>query len=320
MKLKNGDLVTSITKWAKAYINEKETYGLSKNTINIYKRSIDYFIEFSLQYNDDYNMEDINKMYINLFITFLRDNKLSIASINGHIKNIKAFIKYITENNSDLYDYTKISDSVKLIKDEKVSYGLKENKYLTKEERIKLIAALDRSVTTKDKNNFTTVRNYILIKILLYCAPRASELLGIKISDIKIDECNNNLYCIEILTKGNKRHKCWIKKDIIENQIDDMTNDFKLNSNSYIASRKDGKQITRQELYKMVGSFLKSAGVKKRGVHLFRHSLGKRLVTEEKKDITIAQKMLNHSSAAITAKYYANIDDSDKRAIAEEIA
>jgi len=315
MKLNFEDLNTSLIKWKKEFLLQKRADECSKNTIEVYSRVLDHFIEFSLEYNEDYTMEMINSMYLTAYKTYLQELNLGISTRNTHLTVIKIFLGFITSSNEEQHDYTKVISSTKKIKSENITDGLKETQYLNKTERERLIAYLEK-LFSKKPNNFFAVRNYLLLKILIYCAPRASELINLKLSEISIDEENNRYYVLLFHGKGNKLYKDWIMKDKIEYALEDY---IKIvgNLECSIAARRNKTTMTRQELYKSINSLLKAAGIKKQGVHLFRHSLGKRLTVEENLNLVQVQKKLNHANITTTAKFYANVNEQDKKQIAD---
>lgn len=69
---------------------------------------------------------------------------------------------------------------------------------------------LDAIENADFKNN--TIRNKLIIKIIIFTGIRVSEAINIKMGDISEE---NDLYIIRIRAKGNKYRVVMIKKELI---------------------------------------------------------------------------------------------------------
>ncbi|EDP2905029.1 tyrosine-type recombinase/integrase, partial [Campylobacter jejuni] len=87
------------------------------------------------------------------------------------------------------------------------SKGVKLPEFMSKEELKKFLDAIENA---DFKNN--TIRNKLIIKIIIFTGIRVSEAINIKMGDISEE---NDLYIIRIRAKGNKYRVVMIKKELI---------------------------------------------------------------------------------------------------------
>ncbi len=85
------------------------------------------------------------------------------------------------------------------------SKGAKLPEFMNEDELKKFLEAIENS---DFKNN--TIRNKLIIKIIIFTGIRVSEAINIKLKDISEE---NELYIIRIRAKGNKYRVVMIKKN-----------------------------------------------------------------------------------------------------------
>lgn len=302
---KNEKIVEELTFFMEDYIVFLKQLEKSENTLESYSNSIKSFIEFLEQYKRPVTFENMKPTIITNFFDFQsekinRHHQESIASGTKKLlhTHLSKFFKFVEKESTEHYDFSDIFDSTK------VKTAKRTPKGLTPDEEIKIFNLLnDRRdfALNKSKNNkkiFVAYRNLFLIKVLLSSAPRASEVLQIKVSDIKLDPNNDNQYIITIIGKGNKEGKLRIKKQIIEDEL----NYFKSQGFDKIALTTTKKDFCRKQLYIMVSKTLKDAGVAKSGVHICRHTVAKK-VYKETNNIMLVSKILRHENIQTTTIY-----------------
>ena len=94
------------------------------------------------------------------------------------------------------------------------SKGAKLPEFMNEDELKKFLEAIENS---DFKNN--TIRNKLIIKIIIFTGIRVSEAINIKLKDISEE---NELYIIRIRAKGNKYRVVMIKKELIEHLLKDV--------------------------------------------------------------------------------------------------
>ena len=164
----------------------------------------------------------------------------------------------------------------------------------------------------------------VIIEILYYCGLRVSELIGIKINDLKLN--NSNPYMI-IYGKGGKLREQPVPVyhnliDYIENErlliLKDKISDYVFVSPYGRNKNKSLKNLTRQAIDKKIKRICKYSGVnlhkggkvkyKMISAHMFRHSIGTHL-HESGIDIISIRNHLGHSSVLTTGRYIGNFKE-----------
>jgi len=306
------DQLFILDKWIKNYLNEKKTLNISNNTLMNYKRVLDSFYQFfALKESEDAinSLYDIDRDFILEYLNSKGD--IAVNTKNLHITVIKSFLTYISENNSDNIDLTQklkgiIAKSVK-----------RESDSLSKEEAVILEGYMHKPLK---KKTFLQVRNRLLVKLLYYTGVRASELLSIKLSDISLMQ-EEGVYKIYILGKGSKYRYVYIKQELIEDDLEYIKDYFftdetmiENNKEHYIDVTQKGRVMHRAELYTMLERLYKKLYIKKRGVHMLRHTFGKRMV-QKNVNLSTIKEMMGHENIQTTMIYAR----SDERSMIEAI-
>ena len=306
------DQLFILDKWIKNYLNEKKTLNLSNNTLMNYKRVLDSFYQFFAlkESKDAINyIYEIDRDFILEYLNFKGD--IAVNTKNLHITVIKSFLAYISENNSDNID---LIQNLKGITAKSVK---RESESLSKEEEVILEGYMHKPLK---KKTFLQIRNRLLVKLLYYTGVRASELLSIKLGDISLME-EEGVYKIYILGKGNKYRYIYIKQEFIEDDLeyikDYLFSDEMMienNQEHYIAITQKGRVMHRAELYTMLDRLYKKLYIKKRGVHMLRHTFGKRMV-QKNVNLSTIKEMMGHENIQTTMIYAR----SDEQAMIEAI-
>ena len=154
-------------------------------------------------------------------------------------------------------------------------------KYLTLDESLHLL----ESIEGKDRE-----RDYCIITILLNCGIRLSELVGIKLSDIRDDT-------LTVLGKGNKERMVYLNSACL-NAIAE-----------YLAVRpeppKDADKLTPRRVEQIVETHLKAAGLGGRGYspHKLRHTAATLMYQYGGVDIRVLKEILGHVNLGTTEIY-----------------
>ena len=251
--------------------------GLSKNTIDAYRRDIFDFITFI----NDEDISVITRLHISSYIMDLRENGLSPSSISRKISALKSFFKWACAN--------------EILKNNPISSiePAKLPKHLPK------VLSLNE-INTLMRQNLSTIEN-VIIELLYSCGLRVSELTNLKITDINLK--SKNITCSG---KGSKERLVpfgdfALKK--INNYLKEREiTAYKYNINSQLLLiRNDGKFITRQDIYRIIhrlGTILN----KEISPHTLRHTFATHLL-ENGADLRVVQELLGHSDVATTQLY-----------------
>lgn len=322
MKLVKNGFIDDLERWTDAFLEDKFTYSENKNTVSNYKRALGHFYEYCLEFQDDYDLDQLNQRFFTGFIRYCKhEMKHSTTSINQFLIIVKMLFRYISVNNFEGHSYLKIIEELKPIKDVKTKNA--ELKFFGKEDREKIEELIEKKVkgTIYKQPSFTVVRNYLLIKLLMYTGIRVTELCNIKLSDMSEDENHEGKYKIKIHGKGDYIENVFIKKDYLPEKILTMfknyVKEYTGDTNPYFAVSKNGKQLHRTQVWKITKSISKECGVEVGNPHSYRHSLATRLVTEENLNPALGQKVLRHKNIDTFMKFYSHVGESDLGNVAD---
>ena len=246
----------------KEYLFENEK---SKCTVDGYSSDIKQFFDF---YKKD--IEDINKDDIREYTDHLHNKELSIKTINRKLVSLHQYIEFLNDANN-----SKIVVKVKRLKIGQQGFI---NDMLD-------IASVRRIVRAAQKVN--DIRTITIIFTLFYTGARVSEMLSIKVKDIKKD-------AIMVCGKGNKYREILIPKKLQKQWA--IYAEGRINKSEYLFNGVRG-HISRQTVHNDIKYYTGQArgiDLKVAHAHSFRHlyaqSLGKLGVNQ----IIIAQ-LLGHS-------------------------
>ena len=323
MKLETGSLIDDLERWYKAYKNNIIALSYSQNTVKLYERAINTFIEYSLQYQEEMKLSDIKSIYFTGYLAFLEEearlngkrakngNYLSKSTKQTYLKAIKNFFTFISDNNDELFTFDRYFKNIKVADSSKTEEKLV---YLTEDEIGWLLNTLERTKAKKD--DYNSYRNALLIKLMLYGGLRISEALNISLGNFTSGQ-DEAIYNIEIYGKGGKEQIGYITKKPIDDELDYFKSVAKLDEDELIMKTRGGKQLDRTNAYQIVNRIYKKAGIRKEGLHLLRHTLAMRL-TQRGVSLVVIKKILRHSNIATTTIYSKSTSEAVADAIKEK--
>ena len=265
--------------------------SLTNNTVDAYIRDVNKLSKYSI--NNNLSIKLIIRENIQDFISFLNDEKISARTQARVISSIKSFFKFLI-----MEDYI-LNDPCQLIQNPKI--GLKLPDVLS-------IAEIDLIVSNIDNSSKHGQRNTTIIETLYSCGLRVSELINLKISNIKFLE-----KYIKITGKGNKERltpisqKCLKLLSIYINEIR-IHQIIKSGNDDIVFLNNRGSQLSREMIFTIVKKLTEKSGIKKNvSPHTFRHSFATHLI-EGGADLRAVQEMLGHENIT-TTEIYTHLDN-----------
>lgn len=162
------------------------------------------------------------------------------------------------------------------------------------------------------KCNFTEYKSWVIVNFLLSTGIRQNSLINIKIKDIdwaagviRVAVTKNRKPLLLPLNSDIERI---LKEYIKYRQAED--------DNEYLFCNEYGNQLVKSTLYHSLYEYNQKRGVKRTGIHRFRHTFAKKWVLMGGNVVSL-QKILGHSSLEITQNYL-NLLVSDVARDAEE--
>lgn len=262
--------------------------NFSDNTLDAYIRDIKKLENFAVTELDNVSPQDITYENLQEYIYQLSKNKISERSQARGISSIKAFFKFLLEE-----EY-RDDNPATLLEGPKLGLYLPDT--LSEEDINKIIDCIDVSTDIGQ-------RNHCILEVLYGCGLRVSELVDLKISNINFKE---NFIIVE--GKGEKTRLVPLANataDYIQSYISTVRNKTKINKKHedtlFLNSR--GTNMSRVIVFIIIKELTQKAGISKTiSPHTFRHSFATHLL-QNGADLRFIQEMLGHSSITTTQIY-----------------
>jgi integrase/recombinase XerD len=225
------------------------------------------------------------------FIHSLFDLGLSPVSINRKISSIKTFYRFLLLSKT-------------LTVNPAVEIELQKAR-----RKLPLVLSVDEVgmiLETADEGTPLGLRDRVCLELLYSSGLRISELLTLRISDLKLSE---NL--ISVIGKGNKQRIVPFgnrAKMAIENYLNlGRPVLLKNKSSSLLVLNARGNKLSRMGFGKILRKYRMKSGIKKQvTAHTFRHSFATHLL-EGGADLRAVQELLGHADIS-TTQIYTHID------------
>ncbi len=147
------------------------------------------------------------------------------------------------------------------------------------------------------KSTFTEYKSWVIVNFLLSTGIRQRSLINIKIKDI---DFYNGVVNVNV-TKSRKPLIIPLNSEILK-IMQEYLKYRNGNDEDYLFCNVYGSKLTKSTVYHSLFEYNKGRGVETTGMHRFRHTFAKKWVTMGG-SVVILQKVLGHSSLAITENY-----------------
>ncbi len=261
--------------------------NFSDNTLDAYLRDIRKLQNYATT-NLMVNPEEITYLQLQEYLYQLSKQKFSERSQARWVSSIKAFFRYLLEEEIREDNPSALLEGPKL--------GLYLPDTLSFEDVERIISAIDIS-TDLGK------RNHCMIEVLYGCGLRVSELIDLKISNINFKE-----NYLKVDGKGDKTRfvplAAYTAK-LLKEYISHVRSGYKINKKCedilFLNSR--GSSMSRVIVFIIIKELTEKAGINKKiSPHTFRHSFATHLL-QNGADLRYIQEMLGHSSITTTEIY-----------------
>ena len=271
----------------------KNTKKSSDNTIQAYKRDLNFFFEYLNKNKIEYlNVEydDIQK-----YIEELNNEGRKAASISRRLATLRSFYGYLVKKKL-----------IKSIPTNKVNTPKVEKKapmILTSDE-VEILLSQPKSDDLKG------IRDKAMLEFAYATGMKVSEIINLDLKDVNLVDsyvvCNEG-YSKRVVPLGR------ISKEALEEYLN--------NSRPYLLKTDDekplfvnvmGNRLTRQGFWKIIKQYQEQAHIDKEITpHVLRHSFATHLL-QNGADMRAVQTMLGHTDIASTQVYMKLIDDQYK--------
>lgn len=161
--------VFSTLEWAEAFIIDRKSRGLSPNTISFYRKKLKKFLEYC-EINQIHEVQELNATNIRKYILWLESKGHNQGGVHAHFRVLRSFL-YWYEDENDLTEW------INPIKKIKVKRPRQEP--LDPADISAIKAMLDVC-----ENDFTGVRDRLILLMMLDTGLRAAELLDLNFENV----------------------------------------------------------------------------------------------------------------------------------------
>lgn len=155
------------------------------------------------------------------------------------------------------------------------------------------------------KATFAEYRDWVIINFLLNCGSRAATVSAIQIRDVDLD----GGVVFYRHTKNRKTQViplCSAMVSILREYLRHRGGE----AADFLFCTETGSQLTENGLRQSIARYNTQRGVQKTSIHLFRHTIARKYLIDCGGDAFTLQKLLGHSTLAMT-KHYCAIFDAD---------
>lgn len=149
-------------------------------------------------------------------------------------------------------------------------------------------------------------RDYMLFVIGINTGLRISDILNLKVSDVK-DKSH-----ITITEKKTNKDKRFLINSQLKAEVDKYIEN--MSDGEYLFQSRNGtnKPISRVQAYRVLNGVAEKLGIEEIGCHTMRKSFGY-FHYQINKDVALLQELFNHSAPSVTLRYIGvNQDNMDE--------
>ncbi len=261
--------------------------GLSKNTVNAYRRDLSSFLEFLDE--SKVALDGVDPGFVSKFVADLRVRGLSESSIARKVVALRSWYTFMEKDSG-------IKNLVKDYLPPKIPKRLP--KALTIDEVSRLINSCDDSIIG--------IRNRAILEVLYATGARVSEVVSLNVGDISKSE--DAVVTVKVKGKGGKERLVPLGSyaQIALDQYLVRARPVLLKKKTVSAlfiNESLGTRLSRQSGWQVVKDSADKAKIRSAvSPHSLRHSFATHLL-DGGADIRVVQELLGHSSVTTTQIY-----------------
>ncbi len=261
--------------------------GLSANTLNAYGRDLSTYSAYLREHEKIDDPVDISQLVLLQYLTFLKNNNLSPRSRARTLSALRSFHRFLLQENYTEHDPTALIESPR---------ALPALPRLLSEKEV------ERLLQAPIGNRPIAVRDRAMLEVLYATGMRVSELVGLRLGDLKLD-----IGCLNAFGKGSKQRLIPLGEVAIEILREYLQNSrpelLKTLTSEEVFLNVRGKKLSRQGFWKNLQNYALKAEIKQKVYpHMLRHSFATHLL-ENGADLRSVQTMLGHVDISTTQIY-----------------
>jgi len=271
--------------------------GLSENTVLAYGRDLKGFLRYCRS-NEIHQLQQVKLALIQNYLRILTKANKSESSIKRCLVAIRMFLRFARLTGLIEDDFVAILESPKVW------------------QRLPVICSKQQVIdllNTPSPNEPFYLRDKAMLELLYATGVRASEVAGLKTSDLNLD-----IGYLRCLGKGNRERVVPIGKVAIATTVEYLAELrcklAKPFSGDFLLLSRTGRPMSRIEIWRLVKKYAVRAGMPRNlTVHTLRHCFATHLLAGGA-DLRSVQEMLGHVDIA-TTQIYTHVDQERLRRI-----
>jgi len=268
-----------------AYLKNEKRY--SHHTIISYENDLNQFHKFSVESGSQ--NEKIDSKLVRLWVVSLLESDLSARTIHRKLSSLRSYCNYLIKqgelnlNPLDRVLKPKLSKRIPaFIEEEKLNHFLEDYDF---------------------GNDFTGLRNKLIIELLYQTGMRRGELMDLEPGSLSVSDKN-----VRVLGKRGKERIIPVGEQIMElwqMYLKKRQESFSDAGNKLFLTVSN-KPVYPRLIYKVVNDYLKLVTtLEKKSPHVLRHTFATHLLNKGA-DLNAIKELLGHSSLGTTQIYTHN--------------
>jgi integrase/recombinase XerD len=261
--------------------------GLAENTLTAYSRDLNLYLDFLVIKAGLQGLGEVRQAQVLEYLSRLKQQGLSPRSRARNLSALRMFHRFLLREKICPADPTALIESPRSLQ--------KLPKLLSQAQVEDLLRA-----PTGDKP--LALRDKAMLETLYATGMRVSELVNLKLVDLKLD-----IGCVNAFGKGNKQRLIPLGEVALEILRDYLQNGRPKLQKQHVCDQvflnRLGKAMSRQGFWKNLKRYALQAGIRHDVYpHMLRHSFATHLL-ENGADLRAVQTMLGHADISTTQIY-----------------
>lgn len=268
------------------FINDKALQGVVTKTLKNYVKSYKYFLEQEFDDDDNIDINEVRKIYVQQWVESMMEQDKRITTINTYLRDVRVFLYWCMD---DERKYIEMPYKISLVKGQEPL-----PKSFTDEEVKKLLQPPTNLM------DFVEWRTWVMVNWVLATGNRAATISEVRLEDIDFDSQR-----IALRHTKNKKAQIIDMADSLKPILLDYIRAYRFRApgDAYLfCDSTTGEQLSYNALRHAFERYCKARGVNKGNIHGLRHYFASRWVRNGGGGDKL-QQVLGHSTYTMTQRY-----------------